>query len=36
MFARLAWGKVKPGTWDQYERLYHDEVSVQACVRWQG
>jgi len=26
MFARLAWGKVKPGTWDQYEQLYHDEI----------
>ena len=26
MFARLAWGKVKPGTWEQYEQLYHDEI----------
>src|SRR5436190_1208904 len=26
MFARLAWGKVKPGTWGQYEQLYHDEI----------
>ena len=23
MFARLAWGKVKPGTWGEYERIYH-------------
>ena len=26
MFARVAWGKVKPGTWDEYERIYHDEI----------
>ena len=26
MFARVAWGKVKPGTWEEYERLYHDEI----------
>ena len=26
MFARVAWGKVKPGTWQDYERFYHDEV----------
>ena len=26
MFARLAWGKVKPGTWDEYERIYHEEI----------
>ena len=26
MFARVAWGKVKPGTWQGYEQFYHDEV----------
>ena len=26
MFARVAWGRVKPGTWDQYERIYHEEI----------
>ena len=26
MFARVAWGKVKPGTWEEYERIYHDEI----------
>ena len=26
MFARVAWGKVKPGTWDEYEQIYHDEI----------
>ena len=26
MFARVAWGKVKPGTWGDYEQLYHDEI----------
>jgi heme-degrading monooxygenase HmoA len=26
MFARVAWGKVKPGTWQAYEQVYHDEI----------
>ena len=26
MFARVAWGKVKPGTWEAYERIYHEEI----------
>jgi len=26
VFARVAWGKVKPGTWQDYEQFYHDEV----------
>jgi heme-degrading monooxygenase HmoA len=26
MFARMAWGKVKPGTWDEYERIYREEI----------
>ena len=26
MIARVAWGKVKPGTWQQYEQLYRDEI----------
>ena len=26
MFARVAWGKVKPGTWDEYERIYREEI----------
>ena len=26
MFARVAWGKVKPGTWQDYEQIYHDEI----------
>ena len=26
MIARVAWGKVKPGTWEQYEQLYRDEI----------
>ena len=26
MFARVAWGKVKPGTWEEHERLYHEEI----------
>ena len=26
MFARVAWGKVKPGTWEEYERIYHEEI----------
>jgi len=26
MFARVAWGKVKPGTWEEYERIYREEI----------
>jgi len=26
MFARVAWGKVKAGSWQDYEKLYHDEI----------
>ena len=26
MFARVAWGKVKPGRWEEYERVYRDEI----------
>jgi hypothetical protein len=22
----VAWGKVKPGTWQAYEQVYHDEI----------
>jgi heme-degrading monooxygenase HmoA len=30
MFARLAGGKVKPSTWEQYGQLYHDEILPQT------
>ena len=26
MFARVASGKVKPGTWEDHERIYHEEI----------
>lgn len=26
MFARVLWGKVKPGMWDNYERYYNEKV----------
>ena len=26
MFARVAWGKVKPGSWEEYERIYREEI----------
>ena len=26
MFARVAWGRVRPGTWDEYERVYREEI----------
>jgi heme-degrading monooxygenase HmoA len=26
MLARVAWGKVKPGAWDAYERVYREEI----------
>ena len=30
MFARVAWGEVKPGTWAEYEQLYRDEILPQT------
>ena len=26
MFARVVWGKLKPGKWDEYERDYNDKI----------
>jgi heme-degrading monooxygenase HmoA len=26
MLARVAWGKVKPGTWEEYERVYREQI----------
>jgi heme-degrading monooxygenase HmoA len=26
MLARVAWGKVKPGSWADYERVYREEI----------
>ena len=26
MFVRLVWGKLRPGSWDDYERHFHDRV----------
>ena len=26
MFVRMVWGKLRPGTWEQYERHYHERV----------
>jgi heme-degrading monooxygenase HmoA len=26
MLARVAWGKVKPGSWDDYERIYREQI----------
>ncbi len=26
MWVRLAWGRLQPGGWDEYERVYREEV----------
>ncbi len=26
MLARVAWGKVKPGSWEEYERVYREHI----------
>ena len=26
MFARVPWGKVRPRTWQDYERVYHGAI----------
>lgn len=27
MFIRMVWGKLRPGTWEEYERHYHERVA---------
>ena len=27
MYVRMVWGKLQPGTWQDYERHYHDRVA---------
>ncbi len=27
MYIRMVWGKLRPGTWQNYERHYHDRVA---------
>ncbi|NIO09704.1 MAG: hypothetical protein GTO40_17560 [Deltaproteobacteria bacterium] len=26
MYARVVWGKIKPGMWDEYEKEYNEQV----------
>ncbi len=35
MYARVLWGKVKPGMWDDYER-YYDEKVVPPTQKMKG
>ena len=30
MFIRMVWGKLRPGTWEEYERLYHERLANTA------
>ncbi len=30
MFIRMVWGKLRPGTWDEYERHYHERLAGSA------
>lgn len=27
MFIRMVWGKLRPGTWEEYERHYHERLA---------
>ena len=30
LYLRLVWGKLRPGTWVEYERHYHERVAVSS------
>ena len=31
-FLRLSWGKLKPGSWDEFEKHYNEEVAPKAST----
>ncbi len=30
MFIRMVWGKLRPGSWEEYERYYHERLAGSA------
>lgn len=26
MYIRMVWGKLRPGSWEEYERYYHERL----------
>ena len=30
MFIRMVWGKLRPGSWEEYERHYHERLASSA------
>ena len=32
MFIRMVWGKLRPGSWEEYERHYHERLAGGAAV----
>ena len=35
MFVRMVWGKLRAGSWEEFERHYHERVTV-ATIRPSG
>jgi hypothetical protein len=36
MIMRMTWGKLRPGTWQEYEQAYHATVEGQAIPGLRG
>ncbi len=30
MFIRMVWGKLRPGSWEEYERHYHERLAASS------
>jgi heme-degrading monooxygenase HmoA len=33
MFIRMVWGKLRPGSWEEYERHYHERLATGANIK---
>jgi heme-degrading monooxygenase HmoA len=33
MFIRMVWGKLRPGSWEEYERHYHERLATGASIK---
>jgi heme-degrading monooxygenase HmoA len=36
MIMRITWGKLRPGTWNEFEQTYHDKVAGKKLKGLQG
>lgn len=33
MFIRMVWGKLRPGSWEEYERHYHERLTTGTHIK---